>query len=388
MGQDRVLVLLGAGLAFMAGQGFARFGLTLILPDMRAGLALSYSDLGLLAGAAFGAYFVFAAPAGAAAARFGARRVVPVSLALSASGLLLTGLAPNLEFALAAQVLNGAAGTGVIVPVLGLSPNWFGPTQWGRATGVIVAGGGVGLMTAGLLVPIALQAGGGDGWRLAWLYLGVATFIVAAASAALLRDPPGPGRRLSERPGLRAVYRSTAIWKVGLAFLCYGVAYAVYGTFFGAQLVTERGLDNSEAGRLWALSGLVSVGSGLLGGWLTDHFGRRGPLALLFLGQAVALAALGFGTDERWYATSACLYGLTVWGFPAVFTAASADAVGPELTPAAVGLTVLCFSVGQALGPPLAGALAELSGSFTPAVLLGVVADASGFMAALAIRTR
>jgi MFS family permease len=97
---------------------------------------------------------------------------------------------------------------------------------------------------------------------------------------------------------------------------------------------------------------------------------------------------LGFGTDERWYATSACLYGLTVWGFPAVFTAASADAVGPALTPAAVGLTVLCFSVGQAFGPPLAGALAELSGSFTPAVLLGVVADASGFMAALAIRTR
>jgi hypothetical protein len=76
---------------------------------------------------------------------------------------------------------------------------------------------------------------------------------------------------------------------------------------------------------------------------------------------------------------------MTVWGFPAIFTAASADAVGPELTPAAVGLTVFCFSAGQACGPPLAGALAQLNESFTPALLLGSLADVFGLMVALTL---
>src|SRR5688500_8987814 len=103
MESRRVLVLLGAGLAFMAGQGFARFGLTLILPDMRTGLGMAYGDLGLIAGVAFGAYLVSAAPAGAAAARFGPRRVVSISLVISALGLALTGLAPGFGAAVAAQ---------------------------------------------------------------------------------------------------------------------------------------------------------------------------------------------------------------------------------------------------------------------------------------------
>jgi predicted MFS family arabinose efflux permease len=342
----------------------------------------------VVAAAGFGPYLICAAPAGAAAARFGAPRVVPICLLLCAVGLALTGLAPNLWAALAAQALNGAAGAGVIVPVLGLSPSWFESAHWGSATGWIVAGGGVGLIASGLMVPAILQLGGAEGWRWAWLGLGLATLIVAFAAAALLRDPPRPSATLGPRPGLRAVYRSTAVWKVGLAFLCYGVAYAIYGTFFGAQLVSEHGLDRSEAGRLWALGGLVSLVSGLLGGWLADHFGRRGPLAWLFLAQGAALTALAAGADERWYLLSTCLYGLTVWGFPAIFTAASADAVGPSLTPAAVGLTVLCFSLGQAFGPAAAGAVAELSGSLAPAVLLGTAADAFGLLAAVTIREK
>src|SRR5215213_3153679 len=101
--QTRIAVLIGAGLAFMAGQGFARFGLTLILPDMRVALGMSYGDLGVIAGVAFGAYLLSAGPAGALAARRGPRPVVSISLALCGLGMGLTGLAPSFPAAVAAQ---------------------------------------------------------------------------------------------------------------------------------------------------------------------------------------------------------------------------------------------------------------------------------------------
>jgi predicted MFS family arabinose efflux permease len=367
----------------MAGQGFGRFGLTLILPDMRAGLGMSYADLGLIAGAAFGAYLLCAAPAGAAAARFGPRRVVSSCLALSAVALAVTGLAPSFPLALAAQTLNGAAGAGITVPVLGLGPGWFGARSRARATGVVVAGGGVGLAISGILEPAALRAGGADGWRLAWFTLALGLLVTAVLATILLGDPPRPPGAPAGRPGLRAVYRSRAVWWLGLIFGCYGVAFAVYGTFFGAQLVSQRGLEPDAAGRLWSLVGLVSIVSGLLGGWLADRFGRRRPLAALFLAEGSALAALSLGGDEGWYLASALLYGLTVWGFPAVIIAAAADAVGPDLTPAAVGLAVLCFGIGQAIGPPAGGLLAEWAGTFNLALLLGATADVLGLLLTL-----
>ena len=381
-------MLLGAGLAFMAGQGFARFGLTLIAPEMRLGLGMSYGDLGLLAGAAFGAYMVTAAPAGALAARHGPRPVVTISLVLCGLGMALTGLAPSFGTAVVAQVLTGAAGAGVIVPVLGLSPGWFEQRYWARATGGIVAGGGIGLTVSGLVVPTVIRSGGADGWRLAWLSLGAVMLVVAGLALALLRNPPPRQVGTEPRPKLSAVYRSGPLWRVALTFACFGVAFAVYGTFFGAHLVGQRGLATEEAGRLWALGGVTSIPSGLLGGWLGDRFGRRLPLALLFAAEGVSLAALAIGHESGWYVVSVLLYGLTVWGFPAVITAAGADAIGPELAPAGTGLLVLCFGIGQALGPPVAGALAETSGTLSTALLLGAAADAVGVGVAFTIGGR
>jgi MFS family permease len=382
----RNLVLFAASLAFLAGQAFGRFGLTLILPDMRAALGLSVGQAGLIAGGAFTAYLAAAGPAGAIAARRGPRLIVSASLALAALALALTALGSSFETVLAAQLLNGAAGAGIITPVLGLGPGWFEQRYWARATGAIVAGGGIGLALSGWLVPLALVAGGADGWRWAWLSLAALLLLVAFLAALWLRNPPRPAHAPAASPDPRPVYRSRAVWRLGLAFGLYGVAYAIYGTFFGSRLIEQGGLERAVAGQLWSLVGLTAIVSGPLGGVLADRFGRRGPLAALFLAEGLGLAALALGDGLAWYAASALLYGLSVWGFPAVISAAAADAVGPALTPAAMGLAVVCFGLGQALGPPGAAMVGELSGRLDLALLVGSAADLVGVLVALRLR--
>src|SRR6187402_2518444 len=60
-----VLPLLAASLAFLAAQGFGRFGFGLVLPAMRDDLGLSTGEMGLMAGIGLAAYLVSSVPSGA-----------------------------------------------------------------------------------------------------------------------------------------------------------------------------------------------------------------------------------------------------------------------------------------------------------------------------------
>jgi hypothetical protein len=80
------------------------------------------------------------------------------------------------------------------------------------------------------------------------------------------------------------------------------------------------------------------------------------------------------------------LFGVTLWGFPSAVTKAGTELVGPTLAPAAIGLLVTVFGMGQAGGPIVAGLLAEHWGSLGPGLLFGLGADVAGALCAYWIR--
>src|SRR6478609_7786128 len=110
--------LAAAGVAYLAAQGFGRFGFGLVLPAMRDALGLSTGEMGLLAGIGLAAYLFSSAPAGALAARLGTRWTVVGGLLGTAAGLALTGLASRFLVAVYAPVLVGASAPFAIVPIL------------------------------------------------------------------------------------------------------------------------------------------------------------------------------------------------------------------------------------------------------------------------------
>jgi predicted MFS family arabinose efflux permease len=382
--------LAAAVVAYLAAQGFGRFGFGLVLPAMRDGLGLSTGEMGLLAGIGLAAYLVSSVPAGALAARVGTRLVVVGGLLGTAAGLALTGLASSFLVAALAQSLVGASAPAAIVPLLAFGGRWVGPSYRGRATGLVVAGGGTGLHLAGLLVPLWLAPGDASAWRRAWWGLASGVLVATVISALVLRDPPASrlsGGTLrgvplvSGRAALQAIYRRAAVWRLALIFGLYGVSYIVSGTFFTAHL-QRHGLDAATAGRLWSLAGLVAVGSGFLGGALADRLGPSVALCTLFTLQGTGMATLALGDGIGWFTVSVLIYGASMWGFPAAITKACAELVGPTLAPAAIGLMATIFAVGQAGGPIVAGLLADLTGSLAPGLLLGAGADFAGLAVA------
>ena len=85
-------VLAAGTLAVFGALGLARFGYTVVLPSMQAGLLLDNTQARMLATVNLAGYLLFSALGGALAARFGPRSVVTGGLAVAGAGMLLTGI--------------------------------------------------------------------------------------------------------------------------------------------------------------------------------------------------------------------------------------------------------------------------------------------------------
>lgn len=371
----RWAVLAVGTLGVFAALGLARFGYATVLRAMQQDLGFDNTAAGALATANLTGYLVLAVVGGALASRWGARWVTFAGLAVLGVGMILTANAGGFAALCLWRAVTGMGSGAANVAIMGMWPAWFEPRQRGRAAGVAVTGSSFALMLTGLTVPSLLTIPGA-GWRGAWLLFGVAALAAAGLAAIVLRHSPAPAGPSGEkneafaRPGLRTIYRSAAVWHLGAVYVAFGFSYIIYMTFFSKYLVTEQGLSEAMAGRLFMLMGTCSLLCGILWGAASDRFGRRAALAAVFLVQAASFGLFALADAPLAYGVSAVLFGLTAWSIPAIMAAACGDLLGSRLAPAGLGFVTLFFGVGQALAPSLAGRLADQTDSFAAAFLL------------------
>ena len=394
------IVLAMGTLVVFGSLGLARFGYSVLLPPMQQSLDMDNTQAGLLATANLVGYLALSAIGGALAARYGARVVVSVGLALAAVGMLLTGLAGGLLPAVVWRALTGIGSGASNVPVMGVLAAWFASRRRGLATGIASGGSSLGLILVGHFVPRLLSIYGESGWRVSWFIFGGVALLLAIGSYVLLRNHPSEkgleplgsdGRGAS--PGKRTgavqwgrVYRSAPVWHLGLVYVAFGFSYIIYMTFFTKRLIAEGGYSQEAAGRLFMTLGWVSVFCGLIWGAISDAIGRKRAMIMVYLMHAVAYALFAFWPTPVGFTLSAVLFGLSAWSIPAIMAATCGDVLGPRLAPAALGFITLFFGIGQAVGPSIAGATADAAGSFFPAFLLAAGVALLGAVGAAMLR--
>jgi len=392
------IVLLGH-LNIFCALGLGRFSYAMILPSMKAGLGLSYAETGWLATGNFIGYLVASLLAGLAASRWPPRRLLLLALVALAASLAATAAAGGFAAAFAARTVTGLASGAVYIPAMSLPTLWFAPQRRGMAAGIQTGGSGLGLIASGLAVPLILAGAGPEGWRHAWLFLAGLVMLVWFGTVGWLRDrpeeigalplgatqaaaPAPPGR-----PPWGEVFSSRPLWALGGIFACFGLSYVVYVTFFAAHLARAGDLSAETAGRLWGLVGALSLVSGLLWGTVADRIGKLSGLAIVFGLHATAFAAFALARTMPAFVASAVLFGLSAWGIPAIMAAAVPDYVRTRLAPAGLGFITIIFGLGQAAGPPIAGRIADWTGSFAGPCLLASGVALLGGAAALCLRS-
>ena len=389
--------------------GFARFGYTMILPDMLKGLGMSDLQAGYLATGNLVGYAALAIIGGFLAARYGPRVVIGFSMLLIGVAMFLTGLAPNFQMALVWRILTGVGSGGSNVPVMGLVSAWFGTRRRGLATGIAVSGSSVGLAITGPLIPRIIDAYGADGWRYSWYYMGAVTVIIAILCFVLLRNRPAekglvavgleedPPLSTQDKPFGNArdrasslqwglVYKSGAVWHLALIYIMFGFSYIIYATFFSRYLTGEAGFTSKYAGRLWMLVGVVSIVSGLIWGPISDKVGRKYGLAMVYFLQGLCFVIFGLWKATPGYYLSALLFALTAWSIPAIMAATCGDYLGSRLAPTALGFVTLFFGIGQFVGPTVAGYIRNVTESYTWAFIIAGLAAFVGAGGSLSLR--
>ncbi len=323
---------------------------------------------------------------GPALDRYGPRWIVSGAVLLvGASMVAFSSVGGLWQFYIAMVVgraaAMGAMGLGLTVPIA----KWFI-----RSRGRAMALAGIGSRIGSAATPVFVQGFvGGFGWRTGALSLGLVTWFVGLLPAILFlrRQPEDMGLRPdgdppdteesagtaasseARRPEVNFTLLQAA--RTHVFYLLLGISVAA--TMVSAGVTTnviaylvDKSLTPETAVNVlavWALTGTVGL---LLGGWIGDRLPVKVPLAGAFFIQAVGVFILLQVNGP----TTAFLYGvvagisfaagLTLLQLiiPTYFGRASLGAIR--------GATMPVTLAGNAVGPILAAATFDLTGSYTP----------------------
>lgn len=318
------------------------FSATAIIPELVAAWELSPSQAAWLTnGVQLG--FVFGA---LGSSLVNLPDILPMKRLMTAAALLATLanaalLVAGPDTAIAARFVTGVALAGVYPPALKLMSTWFLRGR-GLALGFLI-----GALTLGSSMPHLLRAlTSGIDWRAVVWGTSAAALTSALLFALTLREGPYAFGRASFDPRQAlSVFRRRPLMLANLGY--FGHMWELYGMWAWflafAAAAQSGGLAPFPFGTASMLS-FVVVASGvlgcLLGGWLSDRIGRCLTCAgmMIVSGSCAGLVGVAFDGPALLLGAIAVVWGITIVGDSAQFSAAVTELSEPHLVGTALAL--------------------------------------------------
>jgi multidrug resistance protein len=333
------------------------FGIVLpILPLYAERFGASPATIGLLVASFSLAQLVFAPIWGRVSDRVGRKPVLVLSLAGTAVGSLLTGLAGSLWLLFAARILDGISGASVSVAQAAVA-DIAEPDERPRLLGLLGAAFGVGFVVGPALGGLAALGGPEVPFLLAAALAGANALV---AARRLPETKPSQAAPDALATAVEETRRSRALAMLLVVGFTAYVAFSGFEATFALLGEDRFGLDEASIGMVFAAVGLFHV---------LVQVRAVGPVtARLGLGRALraGLAAqlaglLLVAVDGGWPTLVAGLAAVTAGtGLVTPSLSSSVAAVAHvERRGAALGVQQSAGAVGRVLGPVLAGVLFE-----------------------------
>lgn len=280
----------GLGAAFYLIGFYQRVAPAVITRELMSEFALGAAALGNLAAFYYYSYVAMQIPAGVLADRWGPRRVLSAGAAVAAAGTLLFALAPGYAAAGLGRLLIGGSVGVAFVSMLKLAGHWFAPTRFAMLSGLALACGILGAVSAGVPLRLLVDA---FGWRGVLCVSAALTGLLAALIWFAVRDDPAergyasyaPVRPSRHAPILQSIRRTLASRNVCLVFLISGAVSGPTLTFGGLWgvpfLSTHYALTTPQASMITSLLLVCWAVAGPIVGALSDRLRRRKPLYAL-----------------------------------------------------------------------------------------------------------
>jgi len=323
--------------------------------------------------------------------RYGARLMLPIAAVIVGLAMISLQWAGDLwAITLLFMVIGGAglAGPGALMTSVPLA-KWF-IRKRGLATAISAAGLGIGGVA---FAPIHQSLIDAFGWRTAWTISGVILMVIIVPAGllflrrspedlGLLPDgeqpfepnegsPATPASVREEQWTPREALRTATMWKLLLAYLAISLAM---GGFMVHRIPfwEDRGFDRGLIAWSLSLDALIFSGSILAAGVLVDRFPVRLVAAVATLFQIGGiLFSLAFDSTFGLFATAASV-GLGAGTNAVVQIHIWPTYYGRRFVGAIRGIVVPTTLIGVGFSPPLFGFIFDSTGTYVPALWMGV----------------
>jgi MFS family permease len=304
-------------------------------------------------------------------ARFGARwTVVSGGVVLAVAFALAWFTRDFVTFYVAAGILGIGFSLVANTPGIYLVTGWFGaraPRMIGFYMMIGTLGGAIGPPVAQALVSSS------GGWRLYWLAMTLTALLLSILCAVVIKEPAPIGNR----PDLTDVvsadnwsYRDT-LWSP--QFILIALAMVATQTC----MITVSGVTPAHFARLGWSAGFAAQILGLQGfvgtlatgvsGWLTERFNPKSMLAFGLVSEAFGMLALAFA-NSAWVAFAfVAIFGVG-WSVACLSVTVLLIRYFGQKTGVAALAAIFMLAGAAAVGPVVAGMVADQTGSFSPAL--------------------
>jgi len=340
-----VVLLLAYILAFVDREIIA-----LLVPDIKASLKISDTQMSLLLGGAFAVFYTFFGVIIAWLADRGNRRwLIFGGVAFWSLMTAACGFATSYPALFLARVGVGAGEAALNPSALSMLKDYFPPERIGRAIGLYTAGvssgSGLAFILGGAIYPKIKAAGPvelpllgwHEPWQLMFIYVGLPGLLIALL-VLTIREPARrefllTGLKPIASPINQTIAHLFKRWRAFLVlfFALSGLAIMAYGIGFWIPEFLRRSyqLTPEELGFWLQWRGVIVIVFGLsgvlLGGWMSDYFQQR------YEDGYVRVCIVSFGIMALGY----CLFTLmpspllaTLFLIPASLGAAAPTAAG------------------------------------------------------------
>jgi OFA family oxalate/formate antiporter-like MFS transporter len=329
--------------------------------------------------------------------RFGPRLLIAVGCLMSGAGWITSAYATSLLGLYLTYGLFCGVGTGIVyIGIIGLMVRWF-PDRRGFATGMVAAGYGFGAILTTFPIDTMLK---NSGYQHTLVVFGIILGIVGAIAALAMRMPqatdrlPPPAVASAAKDVMPAdMLKTKVFWLMFVMMTMMSTGglmiisqFASFSRDFGVTKVLVFGL----AALPLALT-IDRITNGLTRpffGWVSDHIGRENTMAIAFLMEACAVAAMVLLRDNT--LLFVLLSGVVFFGWGEIFSlfpSTLTDTYGTKYATTNYGFLYMAQGVGSVLGAPVAALIYAKAGSWLPVFAIIVTLDAlTGILALVALK--